>query len=261
MSRLIYITFSGAAYDVTTEQIARRAPECGADEVRVYDDAWLMGTEFYRVNKWLWELPGMRGFGWFCWKPFILLHTLDRCESGDVVLFTDGDTFPVSDLRPLRERCIADGGAMVFAAQGCGNRQWVKRDCWDVMAAREIRPGRRRVDTDSPHAVARFMLFQNGPWHVRQFLMEWLTYCVNPLATTFDPSVQTEASGFEQHRTEQAIYSLLCHKYGYNLYREACQFGNAALANGVDNWYPQTFTQIGCTSKGGMEGSWWRNVW
>lgn len=258
----IYITFAGSsAYDHTTEWITSRGPTFGAAVVYVYDEPWLKEQDFYRLNEWLWHTPGMKGFGYWCWKPFIIMHALENfCDPGDVVLFTDADTYPIADLRPLYDRCVEDGGAMLFAAQGCSNRQWVKADCWTVTAANVDVPGRRSVMYDSQHAVARFMLFQKGPWHVKQFLMEWLTYCLNPLATTFAKSTLLgEYQGFEEHRTEQAILSLLAHKYGHHLYREACQFGNGALAEGVDSWLPQTFVQQYAGAKT-TEGSRYRNV-
>jgi hypothetical protein len=58
------------------------------------------------------------------------------------------------------------------------------------------------------------MLFQEGQWLAHQFLIEWLTYCVNPLATTFDTILLApNVEGFVQHRAEQAILTNLSHKY------------------------------------------------
>lgn len=264
MSRL-YITFGGAQYDNTTQKIVLNAQRFGADTVHVYDDAWLLTTDFYRENKWMWDTPGMRGFGWFCWKPYVILHALQNfCKPGDVVLYTDADTHPIANLWAQYDRCVRDGGIMLFGAEGCSNRQWVKEDCWTVMAAREQYPGRHAVETDSQHAVARFMLFREGVWRAEQFLMEWLTYCLNPLATTFAPSKlagSAEWREFQQHRTEQAILSLLAHKYGCHLYREADAFGNAALAQGKDDWYGQLFVQEGMRlDVTGTPGSRFRNV-
>ena len=198
------------------------------------------------------------------WKPLVIMDALNHCDLGDVVLYIDGDTYPIADLTPLYDRCAAES-VMLFTAEGCYNRQWVKEDCWRVMAASvpPLRyPGRRSVPCDSQHAVARFMLFQKGHYHVQQFLNEWQTYCLNPLATTFDRSYLSdlEATGFEQHRTEQAILSLLAHKYGYKLYREADGFGDAALAQGVDAWMPRMFTQVGTSSPQLPTGSRFRNV-
>jgi len=259
----ILITFGGSAYEATVGATVEDHKRFGADACYVYDDVWLRAHPFYELNRWLFDLPGVRGLCWFAWKPLIIMDALERfAADGDVVLFIDGDTHPIADMTPLFDRCVADGGQMVFAAQGCSNRQWVKADCWIMLAAGPVIPGRRDVDIDTQAGVARFMLFQKGPWHVKQFLMEWLTYCVNPWATTFDESKWgMEAEGFEQHRTEQAIMTLLAHRYGFKLYREACAFGNDELAKfGTDSFYGQVFEQLYGAGPRNNEGSRYRNV-
>jgi Glycosyl transferases group 1 len=242
--RKICITFGGEVYDGTTALAVLLAPKFGADEYWVYDDYWLVTErrDFYEQNRWLWDHHHKRGFGWYAWKPFILLDAFDRMNDGDVVLYTDADTFPVDNFSVLYETCAKDGGIMLFKAGGNVNRrftqgQWCKRDCFIVM----------NQDEPKYHAaeagVARFMLFQKGSWRARQFLMEWLTYCVNTLATTFDPSVLAgEVAGFVEHRTEQAIMTNLAHKYGLRLYREACELGNSFPED--KDLYPQLFSQL-----------------
>jgi len=259
----LYITFSGAAYDETTSRIVEFAPRFGADEVLVYDDSWLMDQEFYRLNKWLWTYPDTqdpkrapRGFGWFCWKPFIILDALSRCAVGDIVLFTDADTFPIHDFSMLYSECARIGGMMLFNAYGCDHANWCKEDCHIVMGDWPAFRGHK------PHGVARFMLFQKGPWHVQQFLMEWLTYTINPLATTFDYSKLRSPyadKDLHEHRTEQAIMTNLAYKYGHKLYREACQF--AATQPEDQELYPQLFQQVGCAHHvKSLAGSRFRNV-
>jgi hypothetical protein len=258
----LYITFSGAAYDDTTSRIVQFGPHFGADEVKVYDDAWLMSTEFYRLNKWLWTYPKTedpkrkpRGFGWFCWKPYVILHALEHyCEPGDIVLYTDADTFPIAPLGALYSECDRIGGTMLFNAYGCDHANWCKEDCHIVMGDWES--GRGHIT----HGCARFMLFQKGPWKVQQFLMEWLTYSINPIATTFDYStLGSEVEDLHEHRTEQAIMTNLAYKYGHKLYREACQ--NAATQPEDQSLYPQLFVQVGChANTKSLEGSRYRNV-
>ena len=259
----ILITFGGSAYEATVGATVEDHKRFGADECYVYDDVWLRAHPFYELNRWLFELPGVRGLCWFAWKPLIIMDALERfAADGDVVMFIDGDTHPIADMTPLFDRCVADGGQMLFAAQGCSNRQWVKADCWVTMAALIPIKGRRHLDVSSQAGVARFMLFQKGPWNVKQFLAEWLAYCLNPLATTFQPSVlYPEAQGFEQHRTEQAIMTLLAHRYGFKLYREACAFGNDELAKfGTDSFYGQVFEQTYGAGPRNDSGSRYRNV-
>lgn len=258
-----YITFGGAAYDKTIERIVTDAPRFGADDVRVYDDKFILDSEFYWINAKWWKHPDSkydlknRGFGWFIWKPYVMLHALERLQPGDVMLFTDADTYPIADLSPIYQRCVDDGGMMFFNALGCSHRHFCKRDTLVVMGMDEGRP----LAVETPHAVARFMLFQAGRWICRQFLMEWLAYCLNPLANTFDRSIiLPEYPDLHEPRCEQAILTNLVKKYGRTLYREACQAG-AHLADTVDSFYPQIFVQVdNATDRSDVSGSKYRNV-
>jgi hypothetical protein len=256
----IYICFGGTAYDDTTAKIVDYGPQLGADEVKVYDDRWLMGTDFYAANKWLWTYPASdapnrkpRGFGWFCWKPYVILDALSRAEDGDIVLYTDADTYPVANFSALFEECPRAGGVMLFAAQGCFNRQWVKRDCWITMGMDDP----KWYDTQA--GVARFMLFQKGAPLTDQFLREWQAYCLDLRCQTFEPSVLgPELEGFKEHRCEQAIMTLLALRHGLKFYREACQFGDGSETDrGI---YPTLFHQVYCSRAKTLEGSRFRNV-
>jgi hypothetical protein len=233
MRRLI--TFSGAPYEATTRVIAGWTQ--GVDAVTVYDDRWLTEQDFYRQNAWLWAHPHKRGFGWYAWKPFIIWHALSRMSDGDIVLYVDADTVPVADLGVLFETCARDGGIMLFASENHQQFEWCKADCYVVMG----QPSMRHQPLQA--GVARFMLFQKGPWRTTQFLMEWLTYCVNPFANTFEPSgLLEERQGFIEHRAEQAILTNLAHKYDLKLYREACEAGNNTPRD--QDLYGQLFRQI-----------------
>src|SRR5579863_3122776 len=152
-----YITFSGRAYDDSTRLIVENAPRMGAEEVWVYDDAWLVEHEFYKLNHWLWEHHGdqhnnKRGFGWFAWKPLVILDALDHSQPGDIILYTDGDTHPIHDFSMLYDECHRIGGAMLFRAEGHGNGLWCKRDCYVVMGQDEP----KYTKFELPHGVARF---------------------------------------------------------------------------------------------------------
>ena len=254
--RRIYTTFSGSQYDETTQRIVEDAPKFGVDEVRVYDDRWLMDQEFYRLNRWIFELKSRgehRGFGWYSWKPFVILQELETDET-EIVLWSDADTYPIGDLKPLFDCCRANGGIMLFAAEGWSQRSSTKRDCLISMSCDPEQP------RYTQHATARFALFEAGNWRAKQFLMEWLTYCLNPLCVGLEPSVLApEYPEYQEHRSDQSILTNLAHKYGLNLYREADQFGD-----GTDrdrDLYGTVFHQIGCYDKPrNLNGSKWRNV-
>ena len=243
------ITMGGSAYDDMIGQTVRDAPHMGADEVWVFDDVFIESHEFRSLNAWLWDhfTPGVpnapkgRGFGWYSWKPFLLIYMLDHMQDGDIVLYLDGDSRPVADFSNLYDVCHQEGGAMFFAADGHPHHYWTKRDCQLVM-------GQNGAEGNSDEwvqaGVARFCLIEKGPWKPRQFLYEWLTYSTNRLATTFDPSVLgPECHDFKEHRTEQAIMTNLCMKYNYPLHREADGSGNDHFHKHPGDKYPQMFEQ------------------
>ncbi len=217
----IYVCFSGQCYDSTVELIVNNAPKLGADCVYVYDDQWLKEQEFYKLNEWLWEPhPICRGFGWWCWKPFIIMDAMDRfAKNGDIILYTDADTYPITAMDALFTTADKQG-LMLFEASNWWQREWCKRDCYIAMGLDNQKAYQVK------HAVGRFMLFKKGPWLVKQLLMEWQTYLLNPLCNTREPSrYGVDLQEFREHREDQSILSLLAFKYGIRLYREADQAG------------------------------------
>jgi hypothetical protein len=249
MTRFL-VTMGGSDYEPHVARTVQDAPRFGVDKVRVYDDVWLKAHPFYEINKWLWDLPESIGFGWHAWKPLLILDTLEIAKEGDVVLYVDGDTYPLRDLGPLYEKCQRDG-AVFFDVQGHGGHiRWCTRDCFIVMGQDEEKYW------NAVAGCARFLLIKKGDYRAMQLLQEWQTWCLHPLANTRIPSRPKSILGQDfpelvEHRTDQAILTNLAHKYGYELQQEASQGGPA----------PQYFEQIHCTHNSNPgTGSRFRNV-
>jgi hypothetical protein len=272
----VYITFAGRCYDERVAKTVEMAPQYGCDEVRVYDDRWLLDMSagrhgFYSLNKWLWNTKMKFGFGWCAWKPYIIRHALDQLSTGDIVLYVDADTVPVADLSVLF--CEAEKeGVIVFHTMGFRNTNVVRRDCFIAMGCDEERYH------NAPHACGRFQLFQKGNYLADQILAEWLAYSVNPLCQQWgdyqsrygpdlaDFTKPLSEPGGGVHRTEQAVLSLLAAKYELPLYREACQNGwpiHEAYMKELNlrGDYPQLFEQLFCAGdRRDCRGSRFRNV-
>lgn len=266
--RKVICTFGGAAYDKTTQLIVENYKRFGVDECQIYDDAWLLKHPFYELNKWIFEREPKFGMGWCSWKPLIFLEEMKRLDTGDMVLYTDADTYPISDLSPIFGLCEREE-ITLFQAQGCLHNRYTKRDCLLVMNS-DV-PSRR----DTVMACGRFQLFKKGSWRVQQFLYEWLTYNLNPLCQFSDkpefpwPSsvLAPEYDTFVRHSAEQSVLGLLALKYGALLHREACQFGwpidaEYCKQQGIAaDTYPQIFEQVYCAGdRTDMSGSKFRNI-
>ena len=266
MKRLL-VTFSGSKYHETTRLTCDRATSMGADEVRVYDDTWMMAHPHWQLNSWLWKHPGdrngKRGLNWYAFKPVVMIDAMDRFMSdGDVALWIDGDSYPVSDMSPIFDVAARDD-VMFFSSSGHLQKTWCTRDCFTVMG-QDFGKGMRAWGHDfvstMPAGCARFFAMKKGPWHVRQFLAEWMTYTVNPMATTFDPSTTgQDETGFEEHRTEQAIMTNLVHRYGHKLWRE-CDDSGEGWGEDRDVLPVPVFQQVRQGSCQNGPGSAFRNV-
>jgi hypothetical protein len=244
MTRRVIVTFSGSPYHQTTEAIVKNANRFGSDEVFVYDDTWLLQQEFARVNSWLFDHPHKRGCGWYAFKALCLQNAMSRIGTGNILMWLDSDTVPVSDHSALYALCDKEDAVFfeVSPERHEPATKWTKRDCFVAMG----------LDSSEYHnsrnVCARFALFKKGSWRVNQLLQEWLVFMTHRYANTFDPSVLApEFPNFVEHRCDQSILGLLAHKYGFREpRREPCQNGNAF---GHDREYNQLFVQLPCEQK------------
>jgi hypothetical protein len=258
MSKRILITFGGRAYD---RQVGRQVAYVTAGlrdiEHRVYDDAWLITTPLYQLNRWIFERQPQHGFGFCCWKPYIIQHALHNfAQQGDVVMYLDGDTYPIADISCLFEH-TERAAVMLFEEQGCICKTWVKEDCFRAMVV----PAH-----DAMIACGRFQLFREGDWRNEQFLQEWLAYSLNPRCMFHEGSVLPEMDdpSFIRNSCEQSVLSLLAHKYAIPLHRNPDQSGWPVAHDGKykpEDTYPQLFVQDGARGDvRDLSGSRYRNV-
>jgi hypothetical protein len=263
----VIVSFGGAAYDATLAKIAEGARRFGCDDWWIYDEPWLNAQPFRKENRWAWDHPGGKlGYGFYVWKGFVIRHAMRFLKDGDLLLWTDADTYPIADLTPIFEGCEREGGIFLFEATSCSNRQWVKRDIWETVFPRGD------YALDSQHATARFACFQKGAICQEQgvtaeiFLSEWQRICCIPGLTTRDPSKvpsgwpedqAREFFGFEQNRGDQSVLSALAHRYKLPLHREADAFGeNSHLDRDL---FGQLFVQEYCAGdRNDLSGSKYR---
>jgi len=250
----IYITFGGRAYDNQTKLTVERAHDFGADQVRVFDDAWLIQSDFYRLNRWIFERQPQMGFGWCSWKPYILALTLKFVRFGDAVLYVDADTYPVADLRGIFEHA-REHGVMLFEEQGCANRHWTRSSCWQAMGS-EPKP-------DTMIACGRFQAFGAGWPYWPAFMEIWQKFSLDPRCQFHDVDHAVDPEVI-RNSAEQSVLSVLAASSRLPLHRTPDQNGWPVAHGGTykpEDSYPQLFFQDG--NRGDLRdlrGSLYRNV-
>lgn len=251
------ITFGGAAYDRQTNEMLRAVQRFGCvDKVHVYDDRWLTRQPFYSENLWIFNRQPQHGFGFCSWKPYILRHALARAGRDDVVMYLDGDTYPIADFGELFE--LADlEDVVLFEEQGCVNKTWIKRECFERMGV-SLSAG------EEIHACGRFQLFSKRWSMLDIFLEDWQRFSLDPACTFHEGSKGGgDDPTFIRNSCEQSVLSLLAYRHTIPKHRTPDQNGwpiSAGCGQPTDG-YAQLFFQDG--NRGNLRdfsGSRFRNV-
>lgn len=211
--RLVFCSFGDSRYQASREQLREQAEDLDCfDAICLYDETDLSDSfrqDFQAVLK-----PGVRGFGYWVWKPRIILDTLAKMEEGDVLLYTDMDCelnsrgkerlfaywqevrqnesgFLVSQLDSERKECF-----------------WTKGDLLDYFRLR----GQEEMYTPQ---------YQSGVIFIRKeaktvvLVQQWLDVFYENFHLVDDTSSQSaNEPDFVEHRHDQSILSLLLKQHG-----------------------------------------------
>ncbi len=185
----------------------------GFDSARHYTERELRDTAFWQENSGILEQG--RGAGYWLWKPYILLETLQNIDDDDVLVYNDVgryspgsfDPFPrfphtLLQLAALSRKRYIKGFITEFMHQA----HHTKADCFQLMDAMN--------DTmlHAPQISAGPMILMRSP-EVFAFLEAWLNYSKDPrILTDIPDEVAPTHWDFEEHRHDQAIASILAHR-------------------------------------------------
>jgi len=189
-------------------------------------------------------IHGSRGFGYWSWKPQVIAQTLKEMKDGDLLLYLDaGCHLNKAGIKRLKEYFeILDGsesGVLAFQSkqptadisplQYDGRRlfdqpnyEWVKGDLFDYFGV--------RYDKSYTHAqaIGAGIIFVKKCEQSLALIREWQEIISQNFSLLDDtPSKSQNLEGFREHRHDQAIFSLLCLKYG------------VPTLSAYEYWYPK----------------------
>ena len=187
---------------------------------------------------------GTRGFGYWSWKPVVILEALKQMTEGEELLYVDAGCH----LNPNGKKRLNEyfqilnntkQGILAFQANPPSrsnsslsydgrrlfdqpNYEWIKGDLLDYFNVRN--------DKEVTHSQAigsGIILFKKCDFSMR-IVKEWLeiTLCRFDLVDD-TPSVSPNLPGFIEHRHDQALWTLLCLKYGIK------------TLSAYEYWYPR----------------------
>ena len=207
----LHLTYFGDNnFSLGKNRIRKQAENFGVFEtIQEFDDIIIQNTNYLEIidkikdsNQ---QIP-KRGFGYWIWKPYIILKVLENIPDNEVILYVDSgcelNKNGLEKLKQYYEECLETQG--VFFTLDLPEIQWTKMDTYrringdnnDYMLTRQI--------------IATSFFVKNTPM-IKELIQEWIDICVEEGGKYLDdsPSSSPNDSIFIENRHDQSIWSLL----------------------------------------------------
>lgn len=165
-----------------------------------------LDAEFVKRNEDVLNKP--KGAGYWLWKPYLILKTLQSVPEGSLVVYADSGFIFRKSFEHILDQAMNHDMVLLHSDEptmGVSANK-VKRDVWAYL----------NIDDEShrqgPYIWAAFMVVRNTPAS-RVFIQQWLDLCQNPKLLIETPSDLPEHSEFQNHVHDQAILTALYNKH------------------------------------------------
>lgn len=221
-SKRVLVSFRDNQHQSAGERLRREALDCGIfDDVRIFTENDLNPQFVGRFGSYL--VPGSRGFGYYSWKPQVILQALEDSKDGDLVQWLDiGSVLNATQTIRLQkyfdEANDSPSGMLAFSApeyprwllnpRKAGKEmfeyQWTKGDIFDACDSRD------RKEITHTTQVATGAIFLRNCSKTRSFIERWLSLIwSDPTLVDDSPSRSDNFPGFIENRHDQSVFSVL----------------------------------------------------
>jgi hypothetical protein len=235
LEKNFFVSFADSRFKRAAVRIKKQAKLMGKyDEIIVADEFSL--DEDFR-EKFKDKLNSdLRGFGYWIWKPKILLQVFKTLRNGDLVQYTDaGCHLNNKGIKRLDEYFSivkkSKSGILAFDfrppvfdktafKRPTPEYAWTKGDLFDYFRVR----CNKRITQSKQISATTFFLKKSKK--TENLLKEWLGVYESNFALVDDtPSKSFNFKGFIENRHDQSIFSILC------------KMNNAEILSSFEHWY------------------------
>lgn len=211
-SNLVFVSFADSRMAAAIERIRKQAEEMEIfDEVHVWDEHNLDNS--FRKN-WAHVLKhGSRGFGYWCWKPYIIYKLLETLSDNSILVYCDIgchlnpkgiDRFRyyLSELRndPIGVKAFNSYYSHIDVLE----KRWTKGDIFDYFQCRD-----NKDITDSKQIATGHIFIRKTPASVG-LIKEWMEVWYQNFSLVDDsPSISPNFSEFIENRHDQSVFSVI----------------------------------------------------
>ena len=259
MRKAWFVTFADSRMKRPLRRIRRQALEMGfaPDRILAFTERDLDAGFRDRMKSHL--VKGSRGYGYWCWRPQVVLQALDRMGKDEIFLYADaGCHLNPKGLPRLREYLKMADESDIIAFQGrsfLGTEKfdplhhynsvgmWTKGDVLDYFGVRD----NDEIINSGQYSGGVFLVKNSA--RSRAFYDRYRSIVESHFELLDDsPSKSANRPEFLEHRHDQAVFTLLCKEDGVRTL-SCCEYGvYAPLApeqfKGDSRWSCQSFDEM-----------------
>ncbi len=166
------------------------------------------------------KLVPSRGFGYWCWKPFIILKTLENIKDGDILVYADiGCHINKEGEKRFYEYLdiVIEHKILCFKSH-CVEAHYTKSDLFNYFGKLND-----KNITNSSQRMATICIFEKNDINL-EFVNKWLQVFYDDFSLVDDtPSKLPNLDGFVENRHDQSVFSILSKIYDiYAIYSGEC---------------------------------------
>ncbi len=192
------------------------------DEIHTLSEKDIDNDLYKKWGRYL--IPYSRGFGYWSWKPHIILNMLNKMDDGDILLYLDvGCYFNSKGRDRLLDyyKIVEDTPTGILGVRSQEQSyngmpetlyyeyQWTKGDIFKYFEVYDD-----KSYTHTPQFEGGIIFLKKSPLAIK-FVKEWLQVFLHDFKLATDsPSQTPDLPGFVENRHDQSVYSLLGKKYG-----------------------------------------------
>jgi hypothetical protein len=152
-----------------------------------------------------------RGYGFWLWKPYIIMRTLDKMNDGDFLVYADSgcllNKHGIDRLSEYESMLDSNDFGMIIFETKHTELMYTKNALFEYMKSTD-------QDKKSSQYMATVVILKKTPYSV-DFVKTWYNIASNHDLIN-DEIIGKNHDGFYDHRHDQSVYSLLVKKYNTN---------------------------------------------
>ena len=193
----------------------------GYDETALKNSAefWSKNGEFILNNP--------RGYGFWIWKSYLILKTLEQMDDNDILIYADsGCCIYETGLQRLNEYITrADNhpsGMLTFQTGNPWNLEsyYTKMDVIKELNAEQL--------LNTYQIIAGIQIIRKNAVSIRH-IQRWYDLCCNHHLISDKDSIIPNTSNFKEHRHDQSIFSILCKLNRIGTIPDETETGNPSI--------------------------------